>query len=413
MNAHTNPWDSLAEQMLAAVAIKIELPPSGYITLMERSQAIEKHLQREDSPLRGRIQHFYLQGSVAIGATIKSKHRLDGFDIDIVVELAGSGWNPRVALDELYNAMRGAPGSRYHDMTIRQTRCVTIKYADGIHVDLTPAELVDFHDPRRSVIFHAKPSQPPDRHYRVPMNRFAFVQVYNRKCYADAAFMQEYSRRAIKSDRVLRELQLDASSLPQLPHSSAQGGKSAVTVALQLIKRYLNNRWDRRSGGRRPASVMLSCLALEAAAPGHTISHNLAAISWHIFNRLSSAGGQGKLIQVLNPCCPQDNFTDRWPENLQSQSLLVDDMSLFLRQLDAFLNPFASAKDRADVLKNLFGEDVVTEVMTEMAKESGRRIQTGQHLFGVTGSILPTAAAADSRSKAPLNTFYGTRWPKR
>ena len=412
MNAHTNPWDSLAEQMLAAVAIKIELPPSGYITLMERSQAIEKHLQRGDSPLRGMIQHFYLQGSVAIGATIKSRHRSDGFDIDIVVELAGSEWNPRMALDELYNAMRGAPGSKYHDMTIRQTRCVTIEYADGIHVDLTPAELVDFHDPRRSVIFHAKPSQPPDKHHSVPMNSFAFVQVYNRKCYADTAFMQEYRRRAIKSDRVLRELQLDASSLPQLPHSSARGGKSAVTVALQLIKRYLNNRWDSRPG-RRPASVMLSCLALEAGVPGYTIGQNLVVIAEHIFNRLSSAGGKGRLIQVLNPCCPHDNFTDRWPEDLQSQSLLVDDMSRFLRQIYAFFNPRTSPKDRANILKKLFGADVVTEVMTEMAKESGRRIQTGQHLFGVTGSILPSTAAAGSRSTAPPNTFYGSRWRKR
>lgn len=412
MNAHTNPWDSLAEQMLAAVAIKIELPPSGYITLMDRSQAIEKHLQRGDSPLRGMIQHFYLQGSVAIGATIKSRHRSDGFDIDIVVELAGSGWDPRVALDKLYNAMRGAPGSKYHDMTIRQTRCVTIEYADGIHVDLTPAELVDFHDPRRSVIFHAKPSQPPDKHQMVPMNSFAFVQVYNRKCYADTAFMQEYRRRAIKSDRVLRELQLDASSLPQLPHSSARGGKSAVTVALQLIKRYLNNRWDNRPG-RRPASVMLSCLALEAGAPGYTIGQNLVVIAEHIFNRLSSAGDKGRLIQVLNPCCPLDNFTDRWPEDLQSQSLLVDDMSRFLRQIYAFFNRRTSPKDRANILKKLFGADVVTEVMTEMAKESGRRIQTGQHLFGVTGSILPSTAAAGSRSKAPPNTFYGSRWQKR
>ena len=411
MNAHTNPWDSLAEQMLSAVAIKIELPPSGYITLMERSQAIEKYLKRGDSPLRGMIQHFYLQGSVAIGATIKSRRRSDGFDIDIVVELAGSGWSPHTALDELYNAMRGAPKSKYHDMTIRQTRCVTIEYADDIHVDLTPAEIVDFHDPRRSVIFHAKPSRPPDEHNRVPMNSFAFVQMYNKTCYADAAFMREYGSRAVKADQVLRKLQIDTGSLPQLPHSSSLGGKSATTVALQLIKRYLNNRWEKRSG-RRPASVMLSCLALEVAAPGYTISQNLVAIAENIFNRLSSAGGKGELIQVLNPCCPLDNFTDRWPEDLQSQSLLVDDMSWFLRQIHAFFNPFASAKDRADVLKELFGEDVVTEVMMEMAKESGRQMQTGQHLIGVTGSILPTTAAAGSRSTAPLNTFYGS-WGQR
>ena len=36
----TSPWDSVAEQMLAAVAIKIELPPSMHALLAERKAAI-------------------------------------------------------------------------------------------------------------------------------------------------------------------------------------------------------------------------------------------------------------------------------------------------------------------------------------------------------------------------------------
>ena len=414
MNAHTNPWDSLAEQMLAAVAIKIELPPSGYITLIERCQAIEKHLKRSNSPLREAIGPFYLQGSVAIGATIRSRRRSDGFDADMVVELKGRNWNPRTALDMLFDAVRGAPGCIYHDITERQTRCVTIGYKskDNIHVDLTPAELVNRSDPRRSDIFHAKPEEHPRNDRRVPMNSYAFVNEYNRTCSADTEFKREYSRRAIKADLALRELQRGASSLPQLPHSSVQGGKSAVTVALQLIKRYLNNRWENRTG-RRPASVMLSCLALETAQPGRSICVNLEIIAAHILNRLNAAHCNGQLIHVCNPRCHEDIFTDRWPENLEGQACLINDMERFLKLLRAFFDENTRLADRAQILKQLFGEDVGTEVMNEIAKEHGQRMQSGKHLIGPAGSILPTSVAAGAHSTVPPNTFYGSRRPKR
>ena len=109
--------------MLAAVAIKIELPPSMHALLAERKAAIEKHLERDGSPLKGKVRLFYQQGSVAIGATIRAKFRFEGFDIDIIVELTTPGMTPWQALELLYEAMRGERGSRYYDMTERQTRC--------------------------------------------------------------------------------------------------------------------------------------------------------------------------------------------------------------------------------------------------------------------------------------------------
>lgn len=63
MNKHLGtpaaPWDSISEQMLAAVAIKIELPLSMHALLAERKAAIEKHLERDGSPLKGKVRLFY------------------------------------------------------------------------------------------------------------------------------------------------------------------------------------------------------------------------------------------------------------------------------------------------------------------------------------------------------------------
>ena len=75
---------------------------------------------------------------MAIRATIKSHRRDDGFDIDIVAELLLHGaLTPAQVLDLLYEAINGPSGSMYHGMVERQTRCVTVRYADGMHLDIT------------------------------------------------------------------------------------------------------------------------------------------------------------------------------------------------------------------------------------------------------------------------------------
>ena len=75
LGAIPTPWDNTRERLLAAAAVKIELPPSQHTLLAERKATIETHLEREGSPLRGLIRLFYQQGSVVIGATISAKCR--------------------------------------------------------------------------------------------------------------------------------------------------------------------------------------------------------------------------------------------------------------------------------------------------------------------------------------------------
>lgn len=416
MNAYlgkpTSPWDSVAEQMLAAVAIKIELPPSMHALLAERKAAIEKHLERDGSPLKGKVRLFYQQGSVAIGATIRAKFRFEGFDIDIIVELMTPGMTPWQALELLYEAMRGEPGSRYYDMTERQTRCVTIHYADGMHLDLSPAELIDEFDPRRSYIYHSKPEEPRSRDRKVLTNSFGFAEVYIATCPVDLSFQQEYARRALRADQGLVAMQKDAEALPVPAHSSVVGGKSAVTVALQLLKRNRNIRWATRDG-RMPASVMLSCLTLEVAEAGRTIGQNLRIIAQHILDRLLQAKSIGQLIHVESPRCPGDVFTDRWPENHAAQDTLIADMRLFLNQLAVLLDNRRSLRERSDVLKSMFGESIGEEVMNELEHDYGEAIRTGKHAFGATGGIAMSPTIAKAKPAVKPSTFYGSKWPRR
>lgn len=404
------PWDSIAEQMLAAVAIKIELPPSKHALMVKRKAAIESYLERDGSPLKDRIRIFYQQGSVAIGATIQAKFRTEGFDIDIMVELRVPDLAPHQALDLLYGAMRGDPESRYYSMTERQTRCVTVHYADGMHLDLSPSVLIDEFDPRLSSIFHSKPEEPQSYDKKILTNSFGFVDEYRSKCPVDKAFQQEYARRALQADRDLVELRAEADSLPVPEHSSIVGGKSAVTVALQLLKRNRNSRWVRRDG-RMPASVMLSCLALEVAEPGRSIGRNLRIISKHILDRLLRAKLENRLIHVVNPRCHEDVFTDRWPENFGAQDLMIDDMKLFLRQLDVLLDDAKPLREKRGALNAMFGEDVARLVVDDLEREFGEAIRTGRHGFGVLGGVLTTSTTTNAKPAVNPSTFYGSKWP--
>lgn len=407
----TPNW-SVAERLLAAVAVKIELPPTQHALMCQRKATIEAHLERDGSPLKGHIRLFYQQGSVAIGATIKAKLRDEGFDIDIIVELMHSGSRtPAQVLDLLFQAMRGEPGSRYYDCTVRQSRCVTVHYADGMHLDLSPSILLDEQDPRRSIIFHSKTEEPRWKDMTILTNSYGFVAHYNRLCPVDRAFSDKYGRMVRDADLQLRAMMKDADSIPVPAHSSEVGGKSAATVALQLIKRNRNIRWHKRNR-RMPASVMLSCLALEVIQPGRTIGQNLVAIASHILNRLAIAKSAGRLIHVENPCCPGDVFTDRWPETLQDQDLFISDMRLLLAQLAQFLDERRSFKERAKVLEEMFGETVAKQVIDSFAADIGETVKSGNHLLGATGTIFAAPSSVAAKPPVKQNTFYGSKWPE-
>lgn len=402
----------IGERLLASTAVKIELPPSQHALMVQRKAAIERHLEREGSPLKRLICLFYQQGSVAIGATIRAKFRQEGFDIDIIVELLErDGLTPAQVLDLLYEAMRGEPGSRYYECTERQSRCVTVYYADGMHLDLSPAVLLDERDPRRSHIFHSKLEEPRWKDTTILTNCFGFVAHYNERCPIDQVFAEDYGRLVRDADFQLQVMMKDAESVPVPVHSKTVGGKSAVTVALQLLKRNRNIRWLPRNR-RMPASVMFSCLALEVAEAGRTIGQNLKSIAEHILDRLIRAKSVGKLLHVENPVCRGDVFTDRWPVDQADQDFLIGDMRLLLRQLSELFDDRRSFKDRSKTLEDMFGESVAKQVVDEFAVEMGQSVRSGSHFLGATGGILAAPTLVAAKPAAPRNTFYGTKWSK-
>ena len=129
--------------MLAEIALRIQLSPTDHGKAVTRYEAVSDWIDHPDRPLHSRVELTYAQGSMAIGATIARSSERDEYDIDAMTQLRlPREIDPELALSLLERSIRGETGSRYHDMTVRRTRCVTVEYADGMHLDLTPAVLL-------------------------------------------------------------------------------------------------------------------------------------------------------------------------------------------------------------------------------------------------------------------------------
>ena len=228
----TNPVDVL----LADVAIRIQLSRSDYDKAVNRYNAISKWIERDCSPLKDRVDLFYPQGSMATGSTIASKLRTDEFDIDIAAQIRfPPDVTPRNALDLLYAAIRGEPGSRYYGTTKRRTRCVTISYSNNMHLDVTPMLRKPGTPDRENWIFHHRPEAPHEPGHRCTANPYGFARWFMNNTPPDHDFAEAYAHQAHQ-----HEITLATADSDPVPPQTTAFRKSKAVIVLQLLKRWRN-----------------------------------------------------------------------------------------------------------------------------------------------------------------------------
>jgi hypothetical protein len=139
--------------LLAQIALELQLPPSLHDQVDDRHAAVRRKLEKT-AEFDGLIEHFYPQGSMAIDATISTRGTDDEYDLDIVTQLGGRFRDlaPLPILLELEQALADYPVQA----VTRQTRCVTLHYADKMHLDITPGLRKMGTIERESYITHAK-----------------------------------------------------------------------------------------------------------------------------------------------------------------------------------------------------------------------------------------------------------------
>lgn len=127
----------------------------------------------------------------------------------------------------------------------------------------------------------------------------------------------------------------------------------------------------------------------------------------------------GIQIDVRNPECDDDCFTDRWPENRGAQRMYIDDLKLLRGQLAALMSDELMLDEKRDLLVAMFGEGPAQSAIDDYAAMIGRAVQSGQRTVTSTGKVVPIGGVAaplitsSASAQARGHTFYGTRWKPR
>ena len=393
-------FDQPLDRLYADIAIRIQLSATAHGKAVQRYQAIADWLERDDSPLNGLIQRFYPQGSMAIGAAIASGVTDDDFDLDMVLQAICERLTPKEVLDLLFQAINGKLGSQYYGRARRRSRCVTVEYS-GMHIDVTPAERLRGTPERQSHIFHHKVPKEPGQ--LIIANPFGFAEWFNGKM-PDSGFAEQYANRASVYEASLLVKAADADPVPPVEPATR---KSLAVVALQLLKRWRNVQYQNR-GGRKPPSIVMSKLVADAAGQTATLSDELLhqATSMLAFFERSHSGRQ--CVKVVNPACPADVLTDRWPGTIELQAVFVKDLQRLverLKQLDD-----CDLGEMKQIMVELFGEGPTAKTFDEFSRSVGHQIERGKGRHRRNGGRVVLPGAAATGISAPKRKFYGGKW---
>ena len=400
----TNPVDLL----LADVAIRVQLSQTDYNKAASRYRTINDWIERDGSQLKDRVELFYPQGSMAIGATIASKLRTDEFDIDVIAQLdLPANVPPREPLDLLFEAIRGEPGSRYYRMTKRRTRCVTIDYSDDMHLDVTPTLRMRGTRERQSWIFHHRAEAPWERNFRLIANPYGFAEWFKASTPADDAFADIFEKRAEEYERT--RILAEADSDP-VPPQEPPFRKSKAVIVLQLLKRWRNVQYDSRPG-RRPPSIMIAKHVADAANHTDSLSEELGLQAKHMLSVFRQYHDQGRLVHIVNPVCAADVLTDRWPESLQDQAQFLKDLEDVVQKVEQLVARCDLARMQK-IMVSLFGESPAKEAVRAFSERTGTEIGAGRSGYDPEkGRLVIPAATVGVPSvtrSTPRHTFYGT-----
>ena len=397
MNIPTNaklPLSEPIDALLADIAIRIQLNATNYGLAVTRYEAINEWIERKGSPLESLVKLFHPQGSMAIGATIASKLENDEFDIDLIAILGLSpDTPPHEMLDLLEAAIRGEEGSRYYDMTERCTRCIQVRYADGMHLDVTPMVRIETLPEKCGYIFHAPERYRTSQDQRIIANPWGFARWFNAMTPAEGLFAVAFSERAKGYEAAIYFAEADVEPVPE---QSPVYEKSMAVISLQLLKRFRNVRYDQRAG-RCPPSVVMAKLVADNANATSTLSEELLYQATRMRDKFATAQRERRILEVRNPACESDRFTDRWPGTLEAQQVFLDDLRHFVSKIER-LRGDCDLAEMQEVLSELFGEKPTFEAIKEMNRRVGQGIIDGRssHLPQGGRIVLPTAAAVSA-----------------
>ena len=182
-------------------------------------------------------------------------------------------------------------------------------------------------------------------------------------------------------------------------------------IALQLIKRFRNLRYERRADLRRPPSVLLCKYVADHANRTTTLADEVLHQATAMLEIFEAAQRAGRLIYEGNPTCQADVLTDRWPTSPEDQQHFIGDLRELTQKL-ARLIEGAALEEMRQILAGLFGERPARDVVSDYIERYGSQVKqgSGAYLPG-TGQIPAAAVMLGSvpavAQSTPPHRFFG------
>ena len=340
-------------------------------------------------PAPHKVIECYPSGSFATGTAIASRVAKNQHDVDVVIEIrVPPNTDPKTVLGLLFEAINGEAGSRYFGKATQNSRCVTVTYDDGTTVDLMPVARISGPE-RAGHLFHFKRETGDSDHKQV--NPWGFADLFNRRVEFDPAFYDLFKGRRLL---VEGEILAKAETQPMPDHAPIEE-KSPRVVALQLIKRARDIRWRQptRRTLRKPPSVALAAIALDIGPVAPSLVDETIAVATAIRMRLQDRSSPRGTVQVVNPAYPPDDFTDRWPEDINTQRVFDLDMAHLVAQLSKLKNEDLGLQRKSDLLNDLFGESAAAYAIESHLDAHRREMEANQLQIGPKGKVATGLAA--------------------
>lgn len=420
MNITTN-FEEFARQLdidpieaaVMDVARALQITQTMHQQAESHYRGLASHVDRPGSPFEDLVDEIYSSGSFAIHAATRSRLKRDQHDVDAVLELScPASSDPEWVIRELYKTIRGEKGSKYFDYLIeKNSRCVTVTYPDGVTVDLMPVVRLIGQPERVAVLFHYK-RETGDKYHK-EINPKGFAEYFNGQIETSKAFQDRFdARRYLVDGETYVELAnriasnattitLEKADTQPMPVHVPLDQKSARVVALQLIKRFRDKRYrkhDDHRGKRKPPSIIIAAIALDAGPVNDNLVDEVIAIACHMRRLIRNAEGNLHLLEVRNPTHYPDIFTDRWPEARSEQRLWSSDLKTLVEQLETLKRVGFDPAVVQSTLANLFGEKA-----GDIALHAYHQAQTANLEHGALG-MTPSGKLTPAKPTSGLTT---------
>jgi len=333
---------------LRLVAVKLDLDETRYRNAEEKYKAIGNWLNADNSNIKKYSPQVYSQGSFLLGTVVKP---LSGeeYDIDLVCELCG------LSRESTSQSVKKLVGDRlrenqtYSQMLTPMNRCWRLNYAGEFHMDIIPA-IPDAEKSNGAIL--------------IPDSEIADWEHSNPKGYADWFLRKMHAEFA---------MQRMTKSIEEVPDFMI---KTSLQQSVQLMKRHRDIMFadDEKN---KPISIIISTLAARAYLDKGDLYETLRGIVAGIPNHITERDG---VPWIENPSNPDENFADKWPKHPKRREAFYEWGEKLQEDIER-LGECTSLEECEDILKELFGVGVVSNVMKEMSQE--RQVSVGKSKFDV------------------------------